>query len=353
MTPNKGQGRMVLVFLLLVAAGVVIGVIVAPYVSPVMTQLAKQVGVPAQAQVGQVREYYIEIKGADIEIAPGVIWKAWTYNGTVPGPTLVARVGDLIRVRAVNKLDLTHSLHPHLPFYDLKHDGSQINILTGVGKGSMIPPGGEWTYEWPATKPGIWYYHCHSGGPVAGGGLRIVDHMLMGLYGAIIVYDVDEPPAREYVIFMSELPSVPGAIVGEGPRPFYIMNGKGLPGGEPELELIYIGQSKIFPNLKGLEGVVQLFNKSFPVFKAKVGEKIRFHIINIGDIYHSFHLHVGDLRSKWVLGGRSWPGQVVPLVPGAADTIEVSYNRPGVYLFHCHVVSHADAGMIGLLIVEE
>ena len=78
---------MVLVFLLLVAAGVVIGVIVAPYVSPVMTQLAKQVGVPAQAQVGQVREYYIEIKGADIEIAPGVIWKAWTYNGTVPGPT--------------------------------------------------------------------------------------------------------------------------------------------------------------------------------------------------------------------------------------------------------------------------
>ena len=45
-----------LVFLLLVAAGVVIGVIVAFYVSPVMTQLAKQVGVPAQAQVGQVRE---------------------------------------------------------------------------------------------------------------------------------------------------------------------------------------------------------------------------------------------------------------------------------------------------------
>jgi hypothetical protein len=41
MTPNKGQGRMVLVFPLLVAAGVVIGVIVAPYVSPVMTQLAK------------------------------------------------------------------------------------------------------------------------------------------------------------------------------------------------------------------------------------------------------------------------------------------------------------------------
>jgi DNA repair photolyase len=63
MTPNKGEGRMVPVFPLLAAAGVVIGVIVAPYVPPVMTQLAKYVGVPAQAQVGQVSEYYIKIKG--------------------------------------------------------------------------------------------------------------------------------------------------------------------------------------------------------------------------------------------------------------------------------------------------
>ncbi|MCS7094279.1 MAG: multicopper oxidase domain-containing protein [Thaumarchaeota archaeon] len=347
------RGRIVLGFLIFVALGAVLGVLVAPYVSPVFRQLQQLAGVPAVAQTGQVREYYIEIKQANIEIAPGVTWKAWTYNGTVPGPTLMAKVGDLIRVRAVNKLNLTHSLHPHMPYYELQHDGSQINLVTGTGKGSMIPPGGEWTYEWPATKAGIWYYHCHSGGPLVGGGHRIVDHMLMGLYGAIIVYDFDEPPAREFVIFMSELPSVQGAIVGEGPRPFYIMNGMGLPGGEPELELVYVGQSKIFPQLKGLEGVVKLFNSSFPVFKAKVGEKIRFHIVNIGDIYHSFHLHVGDLKSKWVLGGRSWPAQVVPLVPGAADTIEVTYTKPGVFLFHCHVVSHADAGMIGILIIEE
>jgi FtsP/CotA-like multicopper oxidase with cupredoxin domain len=44
---------------------------------------------------------------------------------------------------------------------------------------------------------------------------------------------------------------------------------------------------------------------------------------------------------------------VSPLVPGAADTIEVGYNRPGVYLIHCHVVSHADANMISLLTIEE
>ncbi|MEM4186237.1 MAG: multicopper oxidase domain-containing protein, partial [Candidatus Caldarchaeum sp.] len=97
----------------------------------------------AAAQPSNIREYTIFIEPAQIQIAPGVVWNAWTYNGTVPGPTIHVKVGDIIRIRAVNKLNLTHSLHPHLPYYDLKHDGSQVNIITGVGKGSMIPPGGE------------------------------------------------------------------------------------------------------------------------------------------------------------------------------------------------------------------
>jgi FtsP/CotA-like multicopper oxidase with cupredoxin domain len=297
----------------LLAAGFLAGYVTAVFWAPTFfPNIFKAV-----AQQGNVREYTIIIQPAQIELAPGVVWNAWTYNGTVPGPTLYAKVGDLIRIRAINKLNLTHSLHPHLPYYDLQHDGSQVNILTGVGKGSMIPPDGEWVYEWPATKAGIWYYHCHS----ADGGLRIVDHMLMGLYGAIIVDEVDEPPARNFVVFMAETPAVRGAIVGTGQRPFYIMNGMGVPGGEPELEKIYVGKSTIFPQLRGLEGVAQLFNKSMPVFKAKLGERLRFHIINIGDLFHSFHAHVGDHKSQYVLGGRSWPAQVVPLVPGAADTV--------------------------------
>lgn len=164
----------------------------------------------------------------------------------------------------------------------------------------MIPPGGEWVYEWPATKPGIWYHHCQS----ADGVLRIVDHMLMGLYGAMIVDEIDEPPSRDFVIFMAETPTVRGPIVGTGPRPFHIMNGMGVPGGEHELELVYAGKSMIFPSLKELPGVAELF-KSMPVFNTKAGERIRLHIINIGDLYHSFHAHIGDLRSQYVLGGRS------------------------------------------------
>jgi FtsP/CotA-like multicopper oxidase with cupredoxin domain len=48
-----------------------------------------------------------------------------------------------------------------------------------------------------------------------------------------------------------------------------------------------------------------------------------------------------------------WPANVLPLLPGAADTLRFTFTKPGLWLFHCHVVVHADAGMIGLFVIEE
>lgn len=84
----------------------------------------------ASAQQCRVLEYTIFIQPAQIELAPGAVWNPWTYNGTDLGPTIYAKVGGLIRIRAINNLNTTHSLQPHLPCYDLQHDGSQIKILT-------------------------------------------------------------------------------------------------------------------------------------------------------------------------------------------------------------------------------
>ncbi len=53
-----------------------------------------------------------------------------------------------------------------------------------------------------------------------------------------------------------------------------------------------------------------------------------------------------------VLGGRPWPARVLPLVQGSADTLLVTFDNPGLWLFHCHVETHADAGMLGLFAVE-
>jgi uncharacterized cupredoxin-like copper-binding protein len=80
---------------------------------------------------------------------------------------------------------------------------------------------------------------------------------------------------------------------------------------------------------------------------------MRVHLINIGDQMHKFHSHNVDHISELALGGQMWPANVVPLLPGAADTISLTFDKPGLWLFHCHVVNHADAGMIGLFVIVE
>jgi nitrite reductase (NO-forming) len=274
-------------------------------------------------------EYTLTVQ--EIQVTQGdKTWTEWTYNGQVPGPTLTGSVGDTLRVRVVNQGTHIHSFHTHLTVYNFSMDGSQANVIAGVGAGSMIAPGGEYTYEFLLTEPGIFYYHCHSSD-----GAMISVHIHMGLYGAIIVQDPNQQVLRDEVIFYGE--SMPGH-----PAP-YVINNRGIPGGEMTLEHIF--------HEGGTAAVAQEFNVSVSVWYFKVGETVRLHVINIGDQIHSHHQHGSSVRST-ALGGREWPANTVPLVPGAADTLEVTFLEPGLWLFHCHVVQHADLGMIGLFIVE-
>lgn len=294
------------------------------------------------AEAQTVREYNLEIVSTDIDYGGGNVWHAWTYKevgsekGTVPGPTLEVNVGEKLVINVTNKLDKVHSLHTHFSNYDIESDGSQINIITGQGAGAMIPPGGGWTYEFEPTRPGLFYYHCHS----ADGG-TISQHIHQGLYGAIIVKDPNEAPVRDEVIFMSEI----GHLTDGDNIPPYIMNGMGLPGGERALEDAYAEG--------GFEAVASTFNKTVPVISAKVGEEMHVHVVNIGDLIHSFHAHNVDHISLGTLRGETWAGNLLPMVPGQADTLQFTFTKPGPWLFHCHVVAHADAGMIGIFNITE
>ena len=296
----------------------------------------------ADAVEQKVREYTLVIEPKDIQVSDNAIWHAWTFNGTVPAPTLYANQGELLRVRVINNHTLTHSFHAHFTDYDMKHDGSPVNVLTGIGEGSMIPPGDEWTYEYNMDTWGTTFFHDHASSE----GHGIKDHILQGLYGAIIV-ERDPPKTyvdRDIVIVMSEI-GYDVERTGPGPTPYFIMNGKGMPGGEHAL-------AKIFEE-KGIEGVQEQFNYTIPVYKAKVGETVQFHVINLGDVIHSFHLHGLKMTSTAVQRGTNIQGTTVPLVQGTLETFTVTPDKPAIWLYHCHVVSHADAGMIGLFIVEE
>ena len=104
---------------------------------------------------GGVREWEIVAEDREIEVAPGVKYAAWTYNGRVPGPTLRAREGERLRIRFVNGSKHPHTMHFHGIHRDLS-DG-----IPGIGPGN-IGAGGSTVYEFDATPFGLHLYHCHS-----------------------------------------------------------------------------------------------------------------------------------------------------------------------------------------------
>jgi FtsP/CotA-like multicopper oxidase with cupredoxin domain len=111
----------------------------------------------------------------------GHILDAWTFNGTIPGPTIRVTEGDLVRIRVINSNENSnpHSLHTHSIHY-AKNDG----VSMGGYPGGAISPGRSYTYEFIAQPYGVYPYHCHVD-PIA-------DHINRGLYGMMII-DPKEP----------------------------------------------------------------------------------------------------------------------------------------------------------------
>ena len=56
----------------------------------------------ADAEEQKVREYTLVIEATDIQVSDTAVWHAWTYNGTVPAPTLYVKQGELLRVKVIN-----------------------------------------------------------------------------------------------------------------------------------------------------------------------------------------------------------------------------------------------------------
>ena len=123
-----------------------------------------------------LRQFAVTAIDREIEIAPGVFFPAWTYNGRVPGPTLRATEGDLIRIEFANAGTMPHTMHFH---------GIHSARMDGVPGAGEILPGETFTYELQARPFGCHLYHCHS--------MPLKRHIHKGLYGVIII---DPDPER-------------------------------------------------------------------------------------------------------------------------------------------------------------
>ena len=121
----------------------------------------------------------------EIEIAPGMFFPAWTFNGQVPGPTLRATEGDRVKVTFVNQGTHPHTIHFH-GWHPPEMDGSLPE--------HQVMPGATFVYEFDADPFGVHLYHCHA--------VPLKRHMHKGLYGMFIVDPRTARPAADELVMV-------------------------------------------------------------------------------------------------------------------------------------------------------
>ena len=119
----------------------------------------------------------LEAVEMDWEFIPGQTARAWGFNGQIPGPTIEARVGDVLNVRFTNRLPEPTNIHWHGLQIPAAMDGTDMVQRP-------IPSGETFTYRFRLPDAGTFWYHPHS---------NEVVQLERGLYGAIVVRGPNEP----------------------------------------------------------------------------------------------------------------------------------------------------------------
>ena len=249
-----------------------------------------------------LREWEIVAADKEIEIAPGIKYPAWTFNGRMPGPTLRGREGDRLRIRFVNG-----SAHPHTMHFHGIHP-AEMDGVPEIGAG-LIQPGKSTVYEFDAEPFGMHLYHCHAG-PLA-------EHIARGMYGAFIV---DPRQGRE-----------------EADELVMMMNGFNT-NFDAEGNQVYAVNSIAF----------HFVNEPIRVRR---GELVRIYLANIleYDPINSFHLH-GNFFEFFPTGTRLEPADftdTIGMVQGQRGILEVRFPHKGLFMFHAHKTEFADLGWMG------
>ena len=278
---------------------------------------------PPVDRVGNAR-VIVELETTEVKgtLADGVQYTFWTFGGTVPGPFVRVRVGDVVQIRLKNGAT---SLHPH---------SIDLHAATGPGGGAAVTqlgPGQEGAFEFRALNPGLYVYHCATP--------SVPEHIANGMYGLILVEPEKGLPRvdREYYVMQGEFytrgktlaPGLqaldPAKLTAERPE-YVVFNGK-------------------MGSLLG-EGAV----------KAKVGETVRLYVGNGGpNLISSFHV-IGEIfdtvYAEAALGGSAPMRNVqTTLVPaGGAAIVELKVQVPGRFLLVDHSIVRAmEKGALGAL----
>lgn len=272
-----------------------------------------------------VKEFRIPMTHDTVEIAGGVRYVGWTFGGTVPGPVIRVRQGDLVRINLVNEaIGMPHSIDFHASKIPMDHAMKSIM------------PGDSLQFEFEATTAGVFMVHC--------GTPPVLMHIAQGMYLPIIVDPAGGWPTdadKEFVLIQSDLypkASASDSSVKEGdwaamqeatPR-YVVFNGKAF-------------QYKDAP------------------LKVDEGDRVRLFVMNAGpNIRSDFHV-VGNIFDRVYPGGNvdqvieGVQTYMVPTGGGAVFELEFAPGEAGTgnYAFVTHAFADANKGAVGVIQVGQ
>ena len=254
-----------------------------------------------------------------VEIAPEIEYRAWTFNGAVPGPVIHARVGDTIDVTLTNKAIMGHSIDFHAAM-------APPNIAY-----QTVKPGQTLHFAWVARYPGVFMYHC--------GTPPVLAHISNGMYGAIVVDPLGGwgAPAHEFVFVQSEFyPSL-------------------YPGTKDEYYGDLAKMKQGIPQVVTFNGLAFRYKQNpLPI---KVGELVRVFIVDAGPSHFSaFHVIGTILQTVYADGNpanKSAGIQTIAIPPGGGAMAEFQVLQAGTYPFVTHSFGDADDGAMGAFVAAD
>ncbi len=262
----------------------------------------------------RVHRRTFRVSAVQAEVAPGVRQQLWTYNGTMPGPTLHGQVGDRFVIRLVN---------------DTARWATPSTSTPGAGRPTgtcaRSRPVSRWCTGSPPTRSGIWLYHCST--------MPMSVHIANGMFGAVVIDPPRPAPGRpELLMVQSEL---------------YL----GAQDGPVDATKVLAER----PDVVAFNGYANQYDHDqIPV---KVGERIRIWVLDAGPSRATaFHV-VGEQfdtvfsEGAYLLrrGNAEHGGsQVLALGPAQGGFVELTFHQPGHYPFVSHLMVDAERGAHGV-----
>jgi hypothetical protein len=250
-----------------------------------------------------VKEFHLVVEEIDWEMAPGMVVRAWGYNGRTPGPTIEAVEGDRVRILVTNKLPEPTSVHWHGLILPSGMDG-----IAGLNQPAIMP-GETFAYEFTLKQHGTQMYHSHGDEMVQIG---------LGAMGFFIIHPKQRAKKidRDFAIFLNE---------------WFVSPGSARPDPNVMTEFnTFTFNSRAFPGTAPLV--------------AKTGDRVRIRIANIGQESHPIHIHGHTFKVVATDGGdipesAQWPETTVLVSPGQTRDFEFIATA-GDWALHCHRRHH-------------